>query len=400
MSLFDDSRVSAGEVSAGRGCAGGVDDSAADDDRGAGKEEGFLHEKFQVGNERPFSVIYVEEKVAGSKAAENIIRQFPKAKVIPIKHYKDVFNRGHQNYSAQHRSQALILARKDGQLIYKGARVCQDFGNDNFYYTSCMMNCVFDCEYCFLKGMYQTGNLVVFLNLEDIFAEVEELLKEKPVYLCVSYDADLLAIEPITGYVRRWLEFTAAHENLTIEVRTKSAYTGLFAAVGRPDDAAGASGTDTAGCGAAAAEGRVIFAYTLSPDSVIRKMEHGTPSLAKRLYAADKAIQAGFPVRLCFDPMVYVPDWQTEYSAMLEEVFAAIPPEKVRDFSVGTFRIGKDYLKAMRRSEPYSAVVQFPFVNDGGICYYGRELTEEMERFMLSRLSYVTSPDRIFRWEE
>ena len=36
------------------------------------------------------------------------------------------------------------------------------------------MNCVFDCEYCYLKGMYPSANLVVFVNLEDIFAEVEK----------------------------------------------------------------------------------------------------------------------------------------------------------------------------------------------------------------------------------
>ena len=28
----------------------------------------------------------------------------------------------------------------------EGAPVCQSFGNENFYYCSCMMNCIFDCE--------------------------------------------------------------------------------------------------------------------------------------------------------------------------------------------------------------------------------------------------------------
>lgn len=55
-----------------------------------------------------------------------------------------------------------------------------------------MMNCIFDCEYCYLKGMYPSGNLVVFVNLEDIFAELEALLAQKSIYLCVSYDADLV----------------------------------------------------------------------------------------------------------------------------------------------------------------------------------------------------------------
>ena len=65
-----------------------------------------------------------------------------------------------------------------------------------------MMNCIFDCEYCYLKGMYPSGNLVVFVNLEDIFAELEALLAQKSIYLYVSYDADLVAIESLTGFVR------------------------------------------------------------------------------------------------------------------------------------------------------------------------------------------------------
>ena len=69
------------------------------------------------------------------------------------------------------------------------------------------MNCVFDCEYCYLKGMYPSANLVVFVNLEDIFAEVEKRLAAHSVYLCVSYDTDLLALEHLTGYAARWIEF-------------------------------------------------------------------------------------------------------------------------------------------------------------------------------------------------
>lgn len=33
------------------------------------------------------------------------------------------------------------------------------------------------------------------------------MLSEHPVYLCVSYDTDLLAFETMTGYVREWEHF-------------------------------------------------------------------------------------------------------------------------------------------------------------------------------------------------
>ena len=155
----------------------------------------------------PFSHIYVEREVAEDPETKRIFAQFPQAEVIAIDHYKDVFCRSRQDYVRQHAVQNLILAAKHGELLYTGAPVCQSFGNEHFYYTSCVMNCVFDCEYCYLKGMYPSANLVVFVNLEDIFAEVEKRLAAHPVYLCVSYDTDLLALEHLTGYAARWIEF-------------------------------------------------------------------------------------------------------------------------------------------------------------------------------------------------
>mgnify|MGYP006970641936 FL=1 len=30
-----------------------------------------------------------------------------------------------------------------------------------------MMNCIYDCSYCYLKGMYPSGHMVLFVNIED-----------------------------------------------------------------------------------------------------------------------------------------------------------------------------------------------------------------------------------------
>ena len=125
-------------------------------------------------------------------------------------------------------SPALILAKKEGQLIYDGSRECQNFGNEHFYYTSCMMNCLFDCEYCYLQGMYPSADVVIFMNIEDIFDEVDRLLYEHEVYLCVSYDTDLIALEAITGYCRRWIEYARGKQGLTIEIRTKASVQDSF----------------------------------------------------------------------------------------------------------------------------------------------------------------------------
>lgn len=327
-----------------------------------------------------FSHIYVEKAVRKHFRTQEILAKFPSAQVIEIGHYKDVFCRSRQSFHFQHRAQNLILAAKQGTLLYEGAPVCQSFGNPYFYYTSCVMNCVFDCEYCFLKGMYPSANIVIFVNLEDIFAQVEQLLKSHPVYLCVSYDTDLLALEQIVGYAREWCIFAEKHEDLKIEIRTKCANKSFAGSI-RPVPG-------------------VIYAFTLSPQAVIEACERHTPSLTERLSCAAEMLRAGCPVRLCFDPMIYLPEWKRHYAEMLEQVYDAIDMRKIVDVSVGTFRVSQDYLKTMRKQEPDSPVVWFPFQKESGYYQYPKELLEQMEGYMTEKLEKKISREKIFRWRE
>lgn len=326
-----------------------------------------------------FSHVYVEKGVAEHPRTKQILEKLNNTTVIEIDHYKDVFCRKKQSISAQSNAKALILAENTSGCIYEGAPVCQSFGNENFYYCSCMMNCIFDCEYCYLKGMYPSGNLVVFVNLEGIFAELERLLAKKSIYLCVSYDADLVAIESLGGFVREWIAFTKKHDNLTIEIRTKSGRCDLW--------------SDYEACD------RVIIAYTVSPQRVAAEYEHFASIPAERILAAKCAMDSGFPVRLCFDPMIYCKDWRGEYSRLVDDVFSQIDGSKLWDVSIGSFRISQDYLKKMRKDMPRSAVVNFPYDNVNGYYQYPENIRSDMEEFMIQAVSEYVDKDRIFMWK-
>lgn len=328
---------------------------------------------------KPFSHIYVERAALAYPLTREILDKYSDAQIVYINHYKDVFNRSKQDYVLQHNAQSLILAKQTGNYLYDGAPVCQNFGNEYFYYTSCMMNCIYDCEYCYLKGMYPSGNMVIFVNLEDTFEAIQQVLKEHPMYICVSYDTDLLAVEAMTGYVKKWIDFVEENENLTIEIRTKSANENQWQKLDVSE--------------------RVIYAFTLSPEEVVGAYEHKTPSLKARVKSARCAQELGHTIRLCFDPMIYIPSWKEAYEKMLEEVFFNIDMSKLWDVSVGSFRVSQDYLKKMRKNEPYSAVVQFPYQNTDGVYHYPDGLLEEMEGFMEMELSKRIPKEKIFRWK-
>lgn len=324
-----------------------------------------------------FSHIYVEDGARSYPAAREILSRFGSSEIIPITHYKDIFNRAHQSFFLQKQSPALILAVKHGSLIYPGAKVCQSFGNSHFYYTSNIMNCIYDCEYCYLQGMYPSGNIVLFVNLEDFFEEADRLLSEHSLYLCVSYDTDLLALEGITGFAGKWTDFAAARPNLTIEMRTKAAYIPNFEKTAPAQN--------------------IIYAWTLSPDAVTDCFEHKTPRLDARLRAVKSAAAAGCTVRLCFDPMIYIPDYRKIYSEFYSKVFGEVSASDILDVSLGLFRISADYLKSMRKSRE-GLVTSYPYTNIGGVCSYDKIKADEMLSFARNELSKYIEPRRIFEF--
>ena len=375
---------------------GRQDKEEAENALGAMKEASALNRKKEMDQESekalplypPFSHIYIEEALLGGEEAEAILWKFPKAKCIPIRHYKDLFNRRKQNRALQEKSRKLILAKKEGPRIYPGAPVCQSFSESAFYYASLLMNCPFHCEYCYLQGMYPSANLVLFLNLEDYFSDCQRLIKEKgSLYLCISYDTDLLALEELYPFVERFARFLEEEPDLRIEVRTKAGGESLFRRLLKmhlSEDA----------------KKRLIFAFTLSPEKIVSEAEHGTAGLKGRLKAIKMAMEEGFTLRLCFDPMLYHADWESLYTELLETVFREIPMEKLYDVSVGSFRISESYLKAMTKACGASPYTSFPYENTDGYYHYSKELLLKMEGFLEQRLLEKLPKEKIFRWTE
>jgi len=327
-----------------------------------------------------FSHIYIEKEIITHPNTTRILSGFPGSRKIEIARYMDVFSRSGQDFVMQKRSPSLILAKKYDNFIYKGAPVCQDFGNHHFYYATLVMNCIYDCEYCFLQGMYPSANIVIFVNLEDYFSSVEKMLEKHPVYLCLSYDTDLMALEHKTGYVREWVSFAGQHQDLVIEVRTKSASIKAVKSLPPLEN--------------------VILAWTLTPDTVQKNHEHNTPPLQQRISCIKEAVNRGFRVRICFDPLIYSKDWLSSFSEMVDTVFAEVPADRIIDAGLGVFRISRDYLKRMRKNRPGSAITQYPYEYDNGVYHYGRKLSGSMTESARDIISKYIPYEKIYIWKE
>ena len=318
-----------------------------------------------------FSHIYVEKKILNNKNTLEILSKFKDVKIIEIDNYKEVFSSNNQDFHLQKLGQKLILASNKPNMIYEGAVVCENFENDNFYYTSSIINCVYDCEYCYLQGVYSSGNIVIFVDIEKVFEEVEELYnKLKTLYLCISYDTDLLAIENICGFSEKWYYFIEDKKDLKIELRTKSGNIDKFLNL-KPLD-------------------NFIIAFTLSPENLALKNEKYTASFKNRVKAIKELQEKGWKVRICIDPLIYSDNFEKNYSQMIEYLFNEIDKEKVIDVSIGVFRISKEYLKKMRNQNQNSEILYYPFECIDGVYTYSDKTKSYMINFIKEQfLKYI-----------
>lgn len=333
--------------------------------------------------QKRYSHIYLEDGVDPYPLTRTILDRLPGATRVRVADYKHIFARGRQNFQAQKRSPKLILARKKDNWIYPGPSQSQDFGYRNFYYNSLLLNCIYNCDYCYLQGMYPSGNLVVFVNEDDYFAATKRAIEERPfpdepLYLCISYDTDLLAYENVAPYCARFIEFTRSQEDLLIEIRTKSANWNALAEV--------------APCP------RVILAWTLSPRSVVKKYEKQTPSLEQRIGIVKRCLDRGWQVRLCFDPVLRIDGWEAIYGEFFREVFRALPARSIRDVSLGLFRMNADFFKRIEKQRPDSDILYYPFERESSLISYPQEERRDMLSHLQEELAAYLPREKIETW--
>jgi spore photoproduct lyase len=322
--------------------------------------------------------IYIEENIVQHPRVIEIMTRFPQARKIICGRYGEVFNPKAQNFRLQKQKPALILAEK-----YKNFTMPVPLGygigaSRNFYFSH-MLNCLYDCRYCFLQGMYQSANYVLFINYEDFQDEIKQRCAEtptEPVHFFSGYDCDSLALEPVTGFAEQFLPIFETIPNAWLELRTKS--TQVRSLLSRE------------------AFPRCIVAFSLNPDEIATKVEAKAPSLERRLDALLKLQTHGWQIGLRFDPMIYQLGYQQQYQHLFEQVFSVIKLESLHSVSLGAFRLPEKYFKKVHKLFPDEKLFVSPLENNQGMISYKEALEQEMTNFCTEQLLRYIPKERFF----
>ena len=323
--------------------------------------------------------IYVEKIIKEHPRTKLILSKLKKAKIIEIDRYGEIFNKRNQNFRIQKNNPDLILAFKNEGYVLptpEGFGV----GSSKNYYFSHMFNCIYDCRYCFLQGMYSSANYVIFVNFEDFDKEIEEVIqdnKDKKITFFSGYDCDSLALENLTGFAKHITNIFAKYPDVDIEFRTKSVQTEPFTSIEPLNN--------------------VIVAYSLMPNLMSKVLDNKTPSVLKRINAMSYLAGKGWKIGLRFDPLIHGKNWKKLYKELLENIYNTIPSHSIHSVSFGPLRFPKEMFKDIFKLYPETPLFSGPLSQQNGVVSYDLKIEEEMTSFCSNITENYIDKSQVFK---
>jgi spore photoproduct lyase len=263
----------------------------------------------------------------------------------------------------------LFLCRNRGQFFKPcpGTRVyrCCDY-----HILNIGMNCPMDCVYCILQAYLNKPWLSHFVNIDDMYPEMDQILKSDPQRLFrigTGEFTDSLALDRLTHLSARLIHYVSAKKQIVLELKTKSAC--IDNLKGLPH------------------AGRIVVSWSLNAPAIMEKEELRTAPLGQRLAAAKKCAEWGYKLAFHFDPIIEHPGWKEGYSDTIDRLFSSVPRDAITWISMGTLR----YLPCLKtigtERFPGSRIFYQEFVEglDGKARYFRTQRTE-MYKYVYDRL--------------
>ena len=322
--------------------------------------------------------LYIEESVIDHCRTRTILDRFDKARRIICQRYTEVFNPKAQNFRLQKQRPALILAKKFKNFVLKAPPEYAVGAAQNYYFSH-MLNCLFDCRYCFLQGMYRSAHYLVFINYEDFQDNIRAIAQASPgteIHFFSGYDCDSLALEPVTRFAESFLPIFNDLPNAWLELRTKSTQIGpLLKSNAIPN---------------------CIVAYSFTPEQIANAVEHKTPNIDRRLDALIKLQARNWRLGLRFDPLIYQDNYKEQYRTLFAKIWSKIDIDAVHSVSLGSFRLPESYFARMHKLYPEEKLFAGPFQTSRGMLGYKSALQTEMMEFCTEELLKHVPQHKLF----
>ena len=322
--------------------------------------------------------IYIEHQVAENSVTKRILEKLKPKNIVSCNHYKEIFNLKRQNFRVQKNKPSMILAKKINNFLLETPKTFTIGGKKNYYFSH-MYNCIFDCQYCYLQGMFNSANYVIFVNFESFIREIKKKLKENPeedVYFFSGYDCDSLALEKTTNFANYFMKFFKKFSRGFLELRTKSCQIQQFLKMNPLEN--------------------IIFAWSLNPDQIIIKYEHKTPNLKKRLDSIISMQKRSWNIGLRFDPIIFDKDFEKVYDNFFDYVFQRLDIKLIHSVTLGNFRLPNSYRKTFEKNSLKNEIFNNRNTSTNKTQKDHDKLSNHIKEFCIKRISKYLDYEKLF----
>lgn len=288
-----------------------------------------------------FSRILVEERIFNLPRTQSLLKKFPNTDIKKIDQVDHFFNRVKKPYLQKREDLQLFLGANTKTIVKEAPDAYGLKGEKHFYFIHAY-NCIYECTYCYLQGYFNSPDIVLFLNYEDIEKEIRRIHDEHlqsssdQIWFHAGEFSDSLALSHLTGEIPFYSKLFSTLSHAKLELRTKSANIKPFLNLESQEN--------------------IYVSFSLSPQERVKDTELKTAPLKARLKAIRSLIHNGHKIALHFDPIIYTESFEKDYQNFIEEVFKEIPKESIEYLSLGVVRFTKDVFHQFQKNYPESFI--------------------------------------------
>jgi len=246
--------------------------------------------------------------------AESIMAVYPKAEII------DQSDQPHNRVDLgwPNALEAHYQGKKTLVLgVHKSAlRFSEEADNTcpNYWHFSPYGFCPFDCKYCYLAGtpgVKFSPTVKMYLNIDEILDQIAKTATklDKPTSFYLGKLQDGLALDPLTGFSRRFVWFFAQHKYARQILLTKAADVGNLLDLDHNN--------------------HTILSWSLNPPKVSAAFETNVPPISDRIKAMQNCADARYPLRAVIMPIIPIKGWADIYSAFLTDLLQTLPLQRI-----------------------------------------------------------------------
>ncbi|TCP55384.1 spore photoproduct lyase [Tumebacillus sp. BK434] len=171
--------------------------------------------------------------------------------------------------------------------------------------------CPGHCHYCYLQTtMGKKPYVRVYVNIDEILDNAQTYIDERAPETTTfeaACTSDPIAVEHLTGNLKRMIEFMGEQELAQLRFVTKY--------------------DDVEQLLDAKHNGKTRFRFSINSRYVIKNFEPGVAPFDSRIAAAGKVAQAGYPLGFIVAPLIIYEGWEAGYAELFERLSRELIPE-------------------------------------------------------------------------